>query len=93
MATPYVTWCNNMENSFVSYYLSAAQIKTVCLQASILEAIADGRLEARAALAITSNMLYGNPDMLRDTTEILLARGLKKNRRQKHGQTTLERYW
>lgn len=86
-----------MENSFTLYHLSSAKIKTVCVPARILEAIADGRLEARVGLTITFDisqvMLCGNPDMLRDTTEILPAHGLKKNRRQEHGHITLESYW
>jgi ferredoxin--NADP+ reductase len=38
-------------------------------------------------------MLCGNPDMLRDTGEALLVRGLKKNRRNDPGHVTLESYW
>ncbi len=67
------------------------------LRARIPEAIADGRLEARAGVALAPEssqvMLCGNPDMLRDTTETLLARGLKKNRRRDPGHVTLESYW
>jgi len=67
------------------------------LRARIPEAIADGRLEARAGVALAPEnsqvMLCGNPGMLRDTTEALLARGLKKNRRNDPGQITLESYW
>ncbi len=67
------------------------------LRARIPEAIADGRLEARADVALAPEnsqvMLCGNPDMLRDTTEVLLTRGLKKNRRNDPGQITLESYW
>ncbi|PIR09698.1 MAG: ferredoxin--NADP(+) reductase [Gallionellaceae bacterium CG11_big_fil_rev_8_21_14_0_20_60_62] len=67
------------------------------LCARIPEAIADGRLEARAGVALAPEnsqvMLCGNPDMLRDTTETLLARGLKKNRRSAPGHITVESYW
>lgn len=67
------------------------------LQAHIPEALTDGRLEAKAGVTLTPEnsqvMLCGNPDMLRDTTEVLLARGLKKNRRHDHGHITLESYW
>lgn len=66
------------------------------LRARIPEAIADGRLEARAGVALAPEnsqvMLCGNPDMVRDTTEILLARGLKKNRRRDPGHITVESY-
>lgn len=67
------------------------------LQARIPEAIADGRLEDKAGVKLTPEnsqvMLCGNPDMLHDTTEALLARGLKKNRRHDPGHITLESYW
>lgn len=66
------------------------------LRARIPEAIADGRLEAMAGIAIAPEnsqvMLCGNPDMVRDTTEVLFARGLKKNRRHDHGHITVEIY-
>ena len=66
------------------------------LRARIPEAIADGRLEARTGIALAPEssqvMLCGNPGMVHDTTEILLARGLKKNRRHDPGHITLEIY-
>lgn len=66
------------------------------LRARIPEAIADGRLEARAGIALAPEnsqvMLCGNPGMVRDTTEALLARGLKKNRRRDPGHITVESY-
>lgn len=66
------------------------------LRARIPEAIADGRFEARAGVAIkpeTSQvMLCGNPGMAHDTTEVLLARGLKRNRRRDPGHITVESY-
>jgi len=66
------------------------------LRARIPEAIADGRLEAQAGVVFAPEnsqvMLCGNPDMVRDTTETLLARGLKKNRRHDPGHITVEIY-
>ena len=66
------------------------------LRARISEAIADGRLEARAGAALAPQnsqvMLCGNPGMVHDTTEALLARGLKKNRRRDPGHITVESY-
>jgi ferredoxin/flavodoxin---NADP+ reductase len=60
-------------------------------------AIADGRLEAAAGVTLTAEnsqvMLCGNPEMVKDTTELLLARGLEKNMRRKPGHVTVERYW
>lgn len=67
------------------------------LRARIPEAIADGRLEVRAGVTLVPEnsqiMLCGNPDMLRDTAETLLARGFKKNRRHDQGHITVESYW
>jgi len=66
------------------------------LRARIPEAIADGRLEAIAGIAfapeISQVMLCGNLGMARDTTKVLLARGLKKNRRRNPGHITQESY-
>lgn len=66
------------------------------LRARIPEAIADGRIEARAGVALAPEnsqvMLCGNPGMVRDTTELLIAHGMKKNRRHDPGHITLESY-
>jgi len=60
-------------------------------------AIANGQLEQRAGLEIMPGdsqvMICGNPAMVRDTQEVLEARGLKKNRRRDPGHITTEQYW
>lgn len=38
-------------------------------------------------------MLCGNPDMVKDTTEMLQERGFTKNRRRTPGHITIENYW
>ena len=38
-------------------------------------------------------MLCGNPQMVEDTTAVLVERGLKKHRRRDPGQITVENYW
>ncbi|HSF49063.1 MAG TPA: ferredoxin--NADP reductase, partial [Burkholderiales bacterium] len=67
------------------------------IKARVPQAIHDGRLEARAGVAIAPDksqvMICGNPDMVRDTEDALQARGLKKNRRKDPGQITVEAYW
>jgi ferredoxin/flavodoxin---NADP+ reductase len=67
------------------------------LAGRIPQAIADGRLEAAAGLSLTAQnsqvMLCGNPDMLRDATAALVARGLRKHRRRAPGQITSESFW
>ena len=69
----------------------------IALSGRIPQAVADGRLEARAGLAISAIesqfLLCGNPDMVRDTTDALMARGLKKHRRRDPGQISVENYW
>jgi ferredoxin--NADP+ reductase len=60
-------------------------------------AIRDGSLEKRVGITIDSKtsqvMICGNPDMVKDTSDILQQRGLKKNRRKEPGQITTENYW
>lgn len=67
------------------------------LAGRIPAAIADGRLEAAAACPIAAErsqvMLCGNPDMVKDATAVLAARGLRKNRRRTPGHVTVENYW
>ncbi len=67
------------------------------IKGRIPHAIEDGRLEHKANLTITADssqtMLCGNPDMVNDTTEVLEARGLKKNKRKEKGHITTENYW
>ncbi len=67
------------------------------LAGRIPAAIADGRLEAAAGVAFTPGnshvMLCGNPDMLKDTQAVLVARGMRKHRRRAPGHITVESFW
>ncbi len=67
------------------------------IKGRIPQAIEDGRLEARAGIPLTVDhsqvMLCGNPAMVNDTSEVLEARGLKKNKRREKGHITTENYW
>jgi ferredoxin--NADP+ reductase len=67
------------------------------LPGRIPEAIADGRLEARARVTISPEqsqfMLCGNPAMVDDVTAALIARDLKKHRRKDPGHISVESYW
>jgi ferredoxin--NADP+ reductase len=67
------------------------------LAGRIPAAIGDGRLEAAAACPIAPErsqfMLCGNPDMVKDVSAVLAARGLLKNRRRTPGHITVENYW
>ena len=66
------------------------------LQGRIPQAISDGRLEqadgSRIDAIDSQVMICGNPNMVRDTTDILLQRGLTRNRRRTPGQITVEHY-
>ena len=67
------------------------------LTGRIPAAIADGRLESRASLALAAEnshvMLCGNPAMVDDAQKVLEARGMRRHRRKEPGQITLETYW
>lgn len=67
------------------------------LAGRIPELIRDGRLEARAGLALAAEnshaMLCGNPAMVADTQAVLEARGLRRHRRKEPGHITVETYW
>ena len=67
------------------------------LTGRIPAAIADGRLEQAAGLPLSASsahvMLCGNPQMLRDATAALAARGLRKHRRRAPGHITVESFW
>jgi len=67
------------------------------LPGRIPDLIGDGRLEARAGLALTAGnahaMLCGNPAMIEDTQKVLAARGMRRHRRREPGHITVETYW
>jgi len=67
------------------------------IRGRIPDAIRDGRLEARTAVAIDSArsqvMLCGNPAMVEDTLLVLEARGLKRHKRKEPGHMHVESYW
>jgi len=67
------------------------------LAGRIPAAVTDGRLEAAAGLRLAPEtsqvMLCGNPDMLKDTTAALVARGLRKHRRRNPGHISVESFW
>ena len=57
----------------------------------------NGQLENAAGLKLAADtsqvMLCGNPDMLKDTTAVLMERGLRKHRRRAPGHITVESFW
>ncbi len=67
------------------------------LQGRIPAAISDGRLEECAGMPLNAKeshvMICGNPEMVSDTCDILMERGLTRNKRREPGQISTENYW
>ncbi len=67
------------------------------LTGRITERLQDGSLFERAQLTATPQnaqfMICGNPDMVKDTVELLKSLGYERHRRRKPGQVTVEQYW
>ena len=63
----------------------------------ITDAIQSGELQKRVGMDIapetTQFMLCGNPQMVKDTAEILKEKGFERNRRRAPGHITVENYW
>lgn len=91
------TWKTALPSRLIYLPMVSREKVPGTLSGRIPQAIADGLLEAQAGLRLDASssqvMLCGNPDMLRDTTAALEARGFKKNKRKDPGQITLESYW
>ena len=84
-------------NHFIHVPFVSREDVDFALRARIPQTLADGRLEARTGVTLihadSQTMLCGNPEMVRDTTDALVARGFKKHRRRDPGQITVEAYW
>ncbi|MBK1692490.1 ferredoxin--NADP reductase [Ectothiorhodospira mobilis] len=67
------------------------------LPGRIPAAIENGLLERHVDLPLTPDaaqvMLCGNPQMVADTSAVLKARGMTRNRRREPGHITTENYW
>lgn len=67
------------------------------LPGRITTALANRQLEARAETEISPEhsqvMICGNPEMVKETSALLNARGLQRNRRREPGHITVENYW
>jgi ferredoxin/flavodoxin---NADP+ reductase len=67
------------------------------MQGHIPDAIKTGALEQRVGLKLEPEqsqvMICGNPNMIKETKEVLLGIGLEKNLRRKPGHVTTEHYW
>lgn len=67
------------------------------LQGRIPTLLASADIENKVGLSINPQdsqvMLCGNPDMIQDTINLLVERGLSKHLRRSPGQISMERYW
>ena len=67
------------------------------IEGRIPAAILDGSLEKAIGLPLSPEdshvMLCGNPDMVKDSVELLKTRNFRKNRRRTPGHITVENYW
>jgi ferredoxin--NADP+ reductase len=67
------------------------------LSGRVPQAILDGRLESKAGVVFqpveSHVMLCGNPQMVEDTTKILMDRGLRRHKRREPGEISVESYW
>ena len=83
--------------AFTTVEFVSREIHPSALSGRIPEAIGDGRLEARAGIALSAEnsqvMLCGNPAMVDDTQKMLATRGMRRHRRREPGQITVETYW
>ncbi|MGE6462019.1 ferredoxin--NADP reductase [Pseudoalteromonas tetraodonis] len=67
------------------------------LAGRITTVIENNALSEHVGLCATPNnaqfMLCGNPQMVKDTSELLVAQNYKRNRRKESGHITVEQYW
>ena len=67
-----------------------------CLNIRIPQGLENKEIQKLAGIEVTLDsqiMICGNPDMINDTVALLEKSGLKRNRRSKPGNITLEKYW
>ena len=84
-------------DQFVYIPFISREISQFAMPGRVSTAIIEGTLEQRAELKLSPEdsqiMLCGNPQMVQDTTNLLIERGLKKHRRKEPGHITVENYW
>ncbi len=82
---------------FIHQGFVSRETVTGTLPGRIPAALIDNSLEQAVGLSMSVEnsqiMLCGNPGMIKESLEILKARGFTKNRRRSPGQLTSEAYW
>ena len=67
-----------------------------CLSCRVTDALVSGQLEKQTKITIDTEcqfLLCGNPNMIKELTDMLSERGLQRNRRARPGNVTIEKYW
>ncbi len=86
---------HHLQLTFIPFV--SREVTDIALKGRIPKAIIDGRLEKHAGVPINAEdsqvLLCGNPQMVKDTTNTLIQRGLKKHRRFSPGHISSENYW
>lgn len=87
--------CRNPQLRYVS--IVSRESNAAGLTGRIPALIANGDLAKFANLSMSpvdsQFMICGNPEMVRDTSQVLLDKGYQRNRRSKPGHITIEQYW
>lgn len=90
-------FADSYPEQFVSVHFVSREEVSWALSGRIPSAIESGTLEEKAACRFHSYdsqvMICGNPSMVKDVTEVLKVRGLKRNRRKTPGNISVEAYW
>lgn len=88
---------NEFKQQFKMVPFVSRETTDFALPSRIPAAIQNGTLEERVNIQISPEssqvMMCGNPDMLKDTRNALVEKGLKKNLRRSPGHITTESYW
>ena len=91
----------NLEDKFEDQFFSQAFVSREKIEGTfhgrIPASLANQSLEKHLGLDLNVEnshiMLCGNPEMVKDSIEILKRRGFSKHRRRKPGQISVENYW
>lgn len=95
----YQTLINTLQQEHGLHYVSVVSRESNSngLEGRIPQLITSGQLEAFTQLTMSPQdsqfMICGNPDMVKETSQILVALGYARNRRSKPGHITIEQYW
>ncbi|MDO6694893.1 ferredoxin--NADP reductase [Aliiglaciecola sp. 3_MG-2023] len=91
------TWLSDKPEQFRFVPIVSREFNPNALKGRIPELIASGAIQQKCGIEFAPTtcqvMLCGNPEMIKDTLEVLSTFGLKKHLRRSPGHISLERYW